>query len=63
MNQLREMLSKFDIKTTECLIYGNRIRKKDNKKTRDVKFRVITRDNLKFMDEIGWLKQEQSLKE
>jgi hypothetical protein len=56
MNQLREMLSKFEIKTTRCLIYGGRIRKKDNKKTRDVKFRIITEDNPKFMKEIGWLK-------
>ena len=33
-----------------------RIRKRDNKITKDIRFRIKTEDNDKFIREIGWLK-------
>jgi len=56
MEDLRKMLRGFRIRTTNCAIIGERIRKKDNKISKDIRFRVITSDNNKFIKEIGWLK-------
>ena len=56
MNKLRLMLKKFNINTTNCHIIGRRLRKRDNKIKRDVRFRIKVRDNDKFIREIGWLK-------
>jgi hypothetical protein len=56
MNELKEMLFKFGIKTTPCSVYGRRIRKRDNKISRDIRFRILTSDNDKFIKEIGWFK-------
>jgi len=50
------MLKYFDIRTTKCYISGNRIRKRDNKISRDIKFRVNIKDNHKFINKIGWIK-------
>lgn len=56
MNNLKKMLDTFDIKTTKCYITGNRIRKKDNQLSRDIRFRINSKDNNKFIKKIGWLK-------
>ncbi len=56
VDTIREMLAQFNIKTSECYCYGGRIRKRDNKVTKDIRFRVKTEDNNKFIREIGWLK-------
>lgn len=56
MNTLRMMLKKFDINTKECFITSKRIRKRDGKITRDIRFRVEIKDNNKFIKKIGWLK-------
>lgn len=56
MNTLRIMLKKFEINSTDCHIVGRRIRKRDNKISRDIRFRIKTDDNNKFISEIGWLK-------
>lgn len=56
MEELRKMLLKFEIESTECYVYGKRVRKKDNLLTKDIKFRILTKDNGRFMQEIGWLK-------
>lgn len=56
MNELRQMLSKFGIRTTECSVYGTRVRKRDNKVCRDIRFRILTSDSDKFIKEIGWFK-------
>jgi len=57
MEDLRCMLSKFDIRTTNSNIMGeNQIRKTDGKRTKNVRFRIITEDNHKFIKEIGWIK-------
>ena len=50
------MLKYFDIKATKCYISGNRIRKRDNKISKDIKFRIKTEDNNRFINKIGWLK-------
>ena len=54
-NQLKLMLKKFDIETKESYITGMRVRK-DKKITRDIRFRIATEDNNKFIREIGWVK-------
>jgi len=57
MNDIREMLLKFGIRTTDCHISGkNAIRKKDNIQTSNIRFRIITQDNNKFIKAIGWIK-------
>ena len=57
MNDLRFMLLKFGIRATNCHICGrNPIRKKDGIRTRNIRFRIITEDNNKFIKEIGWIK-------
>jgi len=56
MNSLKEMLEKFNIQTTKCYITGNRIRKKDGLTSRDIRFRILTQDNHKFINKIGWIK-------
>jgi len=56
MEDLKKMLKYFDIRTTKCYISGNRIRKRDNKISRDIKFRVNIKDNHKFINKIGWIK-------
>jgi len=56
MNRLREMLGMFDIQSHKCYISGERIRKRDNRITRDIRFRIKIDDNNKFIREIGWLK-------
>ncbi len=56
MNELKEMLNVFGIRTTECGLCGKRIRKKDNQVSQDIRFRVITSDNNRFIKEIGWFK-------
>lgn len=56
MNTLREMLEKFNIRSHKCHLVGERIRKRDGKITRDVRFRVKIKDNDRFISEIGWLK-------
>ena len=53
MNTLRQMLKKFDINTTKCYICGKRVRKKDNKISKDIKFRIDINDNNKFINEIA----------
>lgn len=55
-NQLRAMLKRFGIDTHKEYITGRRIRKRDGKVTTDIRFRVKTLDNNKFISEIGWLK-------
>jgi len=57
MDDLRNMLLKFGIKTTDCHISGkNIIRKRDGLQTKNIRFKVITGDNNKFIKEIGWIK-------
>ena len=56
MNTLRKMLKKFNISSLECHLTKGRIRKRDNKITKDIRFRIKTEDNDKFIREIGWLK-------
>lgn len=57
LNQLRDMLKKFGIDTHEPFISNNhRIRGRDGKMTRDIRFRVKIKDNHKFIREIGWIK-------
>jgi len=55
INQLKTMLSKFDIKTTPIYISNARTRK-DKIKTKLLAFRIKTEDSNKFINEIGWLK-------
>lgn len=57
METLKKMLKYFDIRTTKCYISGKRIRKRDNKISKDIKFRINIEDNNKFINKIGWLKQ------
>jgi len=57
MNDLKSMLMKFGINTTDCYIMGeNKIRKMDGERTKNIRFRIITADNHKFIKEIGWIK-------
>ena len=56
MNTIKSMLADFDINTTDSCISGMRIRKRDGKMTQDIRFRIKTADNDKFISEIGWLK-------
>jgi hypothetical protein len=56
MNELKNMLYYFDIKTTPVYLSGKRIRKKDGKLSKDIRFRLITSDSNKFINKIGWLK-------
>jgi intein/homing endonuclease len=56
MDELREMLFQFGIRSTECSAFGERVRKRDNKISKDIRFRIQTADNDKFIKEIGWLK-------
>ena len=56
IDTLKMMLGKFDINTGSCYISKERIRKKDNKRVNDLRFRIKTEDNHKFIREIGWLK-------
>ena len=57
MEDLKVMLLKFGIRTTDCHISGiNKIRKKDGIQTKNIRFRIITADNNKFIKEIGWIK-------
>jgi hypothetical protein len=52
MNSLKEMLGMFGISTTKIYISGKRIRKRDSKISRDIKFRIEIKDNNKFINEI-----------
>ena len=56
MEELKQMLKYFDIKATKCYISGNRIRKRDNKISKDIKFRIKIEDNNRFINKIGWIK-------
>jgi hypothetical protein len=50
MEDLRDMLLKLDIKTTNINFMGeNQIRRKDGEITKNIRFRVITEDNNKFI--------------
>ena len=40
MNTLKTMLKNFDINTTKCYISGNRLRKTDDKISKDIRFRI-----------------------
>lgn len=53
MNTLRKMLKNLGINTTRCYIAGKRLRKRDNKISRDIKFRIDIKDNDKFIKEIA----------
>lgn len=55
MNTIRKMLLYFNIKSTDCTVTGKRVRA-DGKISKDIRFRIITRDNNKFINEIGWIK-------
>ena len=56
METLKTMLAMFNIRTTKNYIIGKRMRKKDNKISRDIRFRIDIKDNNRFIKEIGWLK-------
>lgn len=56
MNTLRKMLKKFKIGSNELYFFGIRKRKRDNKISKDIRFRINVQDNDKFIREIGWLK-------
>ncbi|MBI5148886.1 hypothetical protein HZA33_04355 [Candidatus Pacearchaeota archaeon] len=56
MNTLRIMLRKFGINTTKCYISNGRLRNRDSKKTKDIKFRIDIKDNNKFINQVGWFK-------
>jgi len=56
MDTLKNMLKKFNINTTKCYVWGKRLRKKDNKISKDIRFRIVLGDNNKFIKEIGWIK-------
>lgn len=56
MNSLKKMLEKFDIATKNCFVTSGRVRKRDGKITKDIRFRAEIGDNNKFIKEIGWLK-------
>ncbi|MEK6935429.1 MAG: hypothetical protein AABW67_01450 [Nanoarchaeota archaeon] len=56
MEDLKKMLKYFNIRTTKCYVYSNRIRKRDNKISRDIKFRIKIEDNNRFINKIGWIK-------
>ena len=56
MKTIKEMLKRFGIESGETYISAPRIRKKDNKVMKDLRFRVKVKDNNRFISEIGWLK-------
>jgi len=56
MNSIREMLKKFKISSNEFYFSGIRKRKRDNKFSKDIRFRIKVQDNDKFIREIKWLK-------
>lgn len=57
MSTIKSMLNKFEIKTGKSGISKlSRVRKRDNKMTKDIKFRIRTSDSNRFISEISWLK-------
>ena len=56
MNQGENNQKQFNINSCDIHLMGRRIIKKDNKITRDIRFRIKVKDNHKFIREIGWLK-------
>jgi len=53
MNNLREMLKNLGINTTKCYVTGKRLRKTDNKISKNIKFRIDIKDNHKFIKQIA----------
>jgi len=56
MNTLKKMLEILGICTTPCYVTGNRVRKTDNKVSKDLRFKILTKYNNIFIKKIGWLK-------
>ena len=55
LKEIKDMLRKFDIETTPVgITKGNK--RKDGKITKMLRFRVLTKENNKFIKEIGWYK-------
>jgi DNA-binding transcriptional regulator WhiA len=55
ITQIKKILEDSGIKTTEIGVYKQRTRK-DGVKVKELRFRIITEDNNRFIKEIGWLK-------
>lgn len=56
LNQMKDMLNLFDIKTTK--IYPTNARpKKNGTLVKSLTFRISLEDNHKFINEIGWIKE------
>ena len=55
LQDIRNMLRKFNIETTSIGTYKGKLRK-DKIQTSELRFRVLTKDNQKFINEIGWFK-------
>ena len=55
LNEIKELLDLFNICTTKVSTHKGNIRK-DGIITKELRYRIITKDNSKFYSEIGWLK-------
>lgn len=55
MMDLKSMLKKFGIETTPISFYNGKIRK-DGYITKELRFRILTKCNNKFIKQIGWYK-------
>lgn len=55
MNELKNLLKKFNINTGKIVIGKGNIRR-NGIVTKELTFRIITKDNILFYNEIGWLK-------
>ena len=53
MNSLRNLLKRFDIETTKVWLTEGNKRKKDEKITKTMKFKIKAKDINKFIKEIG----------
>ncbi len=56
MDSLKELLKIFNIETTKTWICKGNLRKKDNKITKLMAFKIKANHNNKFIKEIGWIK-------
>jgi hypothetical protein len=55
LNQIKKILKENGIKTTKIGIYKAKLRK-DRVKVKELRFRIITKDNNRFIKKIGWIK-------
>ena len=55
LQDMKDMLKKFGIKTTPVGVQKGNVRK-DGIVTKELRFRVLIEDNNKFINQIGWYK-------